>query len=139
MDTLKVSHEIDASAVILGAGDVVPPVVAAALARIVVHGQEIVQTVATNVPGPQVPLYVCGRRMVEAYPFVPIAGHIRVGVAIWSYCGDVYFGITGDWQGAPDVERLRRGIDLAFEELAKEAASTADYRPVGRARGLHPA
>ncbi len=139
METLKVSHEVDASAAILGAGDVVPPVVAAALARIVVHGQEIVQTVATNVPGPRVPLYVCGRRMLEAYPFVPIAGHIRVGVAIWSYCGEVYFGITGDWQGAPDVERLRRGIDLAFEELAKEAASTADCRPVGRARGFHPA
>jgi WS/DGAT/MGAT family acyltransferase len=123
MDSLKVSHEVDASAAVVGIGDIAPPVLAAALARVIVHGQEIVQTVATNVPGPQVPLYVCGRRMLAAYPYVPIAGHIRVGVAIWSYCGDLYFGITGDWQGAPDIARLEHGIDLAFEELLKEAVS----------------
>jgi diacylglycerol O-acyltransferase len=61
--------------------------------------------------------------MLEAYPYVPIAGHIRIGVAIWSYCGDMYLGITGDWQGAPDIRRLARGIDIGFEELLKEAAS----------------
>jgi WS/DGAT/MGAT family acyltransferase len=123
MDDLKQSHEIDASAAVVGVGDVVPPVVAAVVARVVVHAQEIVQTVATNVPGPQLPLYVCGRQMVEAYPFVPIAGHIRVGVAIWSYCGDLYFGITGDWDGAPDIDQVAIGIDRAFRELTKEAAS----------------
>ena len=83
----------------------------------------MVQTITTNVPGPQVPLYVCGRRMLEAYPYVPIAGHIRIWIAIWSYCGDMYFGITGDWHGAPDVDRLPREIDIAFEDLLKEAAS----------------
>ena len=127
MDALKVSHEIDASAAIVGVGGFAPPVVAAVLARAIVHGQEIVQTVATNVPGPQVPLYVCGRRMLEAYPYVPIAGHIRVGVAIWSYCGDMYFGITGDWQGAPDIDRFTRELDIAFEDLAKEAASALSH------------
>ncbi len=125
MNELKRSHEVDASAAVVGVGDVAPPVVAAALARAVVHSQELVQTVATNVPGPQIPLYACGRRMLEAYPFVPIAGHIRVGVAIWSYCGDVYFGITGDWDGAPDIETVAVGIDLAFEEMYKEATNAA--------------
>ena len=125
MDELKQSHEIDASAAIIGIGDVTPPVVAAALARVIVHSQEIVQTVATNVPGPQIPLYMCGRQMQEAYPFVPVAGHIRVGVAIWSYCGDLYFGITGDREGAPDIEQVKLGIDRAFEELAKAAANAA--------------
>jgi diacylglycerol O-acyltransferase len=123
MDTLKQSHEVDASAAVVGISDVAPPVVAAALARAIVHSQEIVQTVATNVPGPRVPLYVCGRRMQAAYPYVPIAGHIRVGVAIWSYCGDMYFGITGDWDGAPDIDMIAFGIDRAFEDLAKAAAS----------------
>jgi WS/DGAT/MGAT family acyltransferase len=125
MNELKTSHEIDASTAIIGVGDFAPPVLTAVLARSLVHAQEIVQTVATNVPGPQVPLYVCGRRMLEAYPYVPIAGHIRIGIAIWSYCGDMYFGITGDWQGAPDIDLLRRGIDMSFEELLKEAASAA--------------
>ncbi len=126
MESLKRSHEADASAAIVGAGDVAPPIVAAALARAIVHAQPIVQTVATNVPGPQVPLYVCGRRMLDAYPYVPIAGHIRIGVAIWSYCGTVYFGVTGDWDGAPDIDRLASGIDLGFEDLLKEAANTSD-------------
>ena len=91
------------------------------------HSQGIVQTVATNVPGPQVPLYACGRRMLEAYPYVPIAGHIRVGVAIWSYCGEMYFGVTGDWQGTPDIGRLVRGIDRAFEGLAKDAVAGVNF------------
>ena len=122
LDGLKVSHEIEASAAILGIEDLAPPVIAAVFARAIVHAQEIVQTVATNVPGPQFPLYLCGRRMLEAYPYVPIAGHIRVGVAIWSYCGDLYFGVTGDRDGAPDLDRLVLGIDLGFEDLLKEAA-----------------
>ncbi len=123
MAELKQSHEIDASAAVVGIGDIAPPVVAAALARAIVHSQEIVQTVATNVPGPQVPLFLCGRRMREAYPYVPIAGHIRVGIAIWSYCGDVYFGITGDREGAPDIDKIAVGIDVAFEDMYKEAVS----------------
>ncbi len=124
MDDLKCSHEVDASTAILTLEDVAPPVVAAAAARAIVHAQEIVQTVATNVPGPQTPLYVCGRAMLATYPYVPIAGHIRIGVAIWSYCGHLYFGVTGDRDGAPDLGRVLRGIDLGFEDLLKEAAAT---------------
>jgi len=123
MNDLKVSHEIEASAAVLSVGGLAPPMVAAAFARAVIHAQEIVQTVTTNVPGPQQPLYLCGRRMLEAYPYVPIAGHIRVGVAIWSYCGDLYFGITGDRDGARDLDRLVLGIALGLEDLLKEATS----------------
>ncbi len=125
MDELKRSHEIDASAAIVGLGDVAPPVVAAAIARLVIHSQEMVQTVATNVPGPQIPLYLCGRQMREGYPYVPIAGHIQIGVAIWSYCANLYFGITGDWDGAPDIDQLASGIDQAFEDMTKAAATAA--------------
>ena len=128
MDDLKGSHEVDASSAVLGVEDLAPPMLAAAFARAVVHAQAIVQTVVTNVPGPQVPLYLCGRRMIEAYPYVPIAGHIRIGVAIWSYCGDLYFGLTGDWDSVSDLGRLALGIDLGFEDLLKEAAGTTDER-----------
>ncbi len=125
LDDLKRSHEMDASAAIVGLGDVAPPVVAAAIARLVIHSQEMVQTVATNVPGPQFPLYLCDRQMREGYPYVPIAGHIRIGVAIWSYCANLYFGITGDWDGAPDIDQLASGIDQAFEDMTKAAATAA--------------
>ena len=49
-----------------------------------------VNTVTTNVPGPQHPLYACGRRMLESFPYVPLGGHVRVGVAIFSYDGALH-------------------------------------------------
>ena len=49
--------------------------------------QHAVQTVTTNVPGPRTPLYAAGRRMLHAYPYVPLSGSVRIGVAIFSYAG----------------------------------------------------
>ena len=48
-------------------------------------------------PGPQFPLYAAGRRMLRAFPYVPLGGQIRIGIAIFSYDGEVNFGITGDY------------------------------------------
>ena len=60
-------------------------------------GQRNVNTVTTNVPGPQFPLYAAGRRMIRAFPYVPLGGQMRLGIAIFSYDGEVNFGITGDY------------------------------------------
>ena len=49
-----------------------------------------------------------------------------------SYCGDVYFGITGDWDGAPDIDTVVSGIDLAFEAMGKRAAAAAGDGEIGR-------
>jgi diacylglycerol O-acyltransferase len=62
--------------------------------------QRNVNTVTTNVPGPQGPLYAGGRRMLEAFPFVSIAAHVRVGVAIFSYHGMLNYGVT--WSRSSD-------------------------------------
>ncbi|MBK5287305.1 MAG: wax ester/triacylglycerol synthase family O-acyltransferase [Acidimicrobiia bacterium] len=121
VDELKRSHEVDASSTVLAAGDVVPPAAAAAIARMLVHSQEWFQTVTTNVPGPQFALYLGGRRMLAAYPFVPIAGHIRITIAIYSYCGTLYFGITGDRDHTADLGVLVDGIGTAFRELVERA------------------
>jgi diacylglycerol O-acyltransferase len=123
LDTLKRSHEVDASAAVSTIGEVVPPVIAAVATRLVVHGQERFQTVTTNVPGPQFPLYLAGRRMTAGYPYVPIAGHLRIGVAIWSYCGTLYVGVTGDHDAAPDIDVLARGIGAGLRELRTVAAA----------------
>lgn len=79
--------------------------------------QQRVNTVTTNVPGPQVPLYAAGRRMLEAYPYVPLGLRLRIGVAIFSYDGRVTFGITGDYDGASDIAVLAQGIEQAMAEL----------------------
>ena len=58
------------------------------LAARLVHRQPFLNLVVTNVPGPQVPLYCMGARMLEAYPMVPLTRNLSLGVAILSYCGD---------------------------------------------------
>jgi diacylglycerol O-acyltransferase len=82
--------------------------------------QRAVNTVTTNVPGPQYPLYFAGRRMLEAFPFVPLGGYVRIGVAIFSYDGNLTFGVTGDRETAPDIGILCRGIERGMRELLGE-------------------
>jgi WS/DGAT/MGAT family acyltransferase len=125
MHALKESHETEASTVLLHTGDYTPHALASAVARGVVRAQQNLETIATNVPGPRRPLYLCGREMIEAYPFSPIAGHIRIAIAIWSYCGTLSIGVTGDRDTTSDLDVLVRGIDRGFERLLVAAASTA--------------
>jgi len=123
---LKTSHEVEASGLLLRIGDFVPRVIADRLARAILHRQENVETVVTNVPGPRATLYLCGRPMVEAYPFGPIAGHVRITVAIWSYCDDLYFGVTGDRDAVGDIDRLVLGIDRGFTDLLNAASNAGN-------------
>jgi hypothetical protein len=58
-----------------------------------------------------------GRRMLESYPFVPVVGSIRIVVAIFSYDGGLYFGVTGDYDGAPDIDVLTKGIERGMNDL----------------------
>ncbi|GAA1557300.1 wax ester/triacylglycerol synthase family O-acyltransferase [Actinomadura kijaniata] len=83
--------------------------------------QDLVQTVTTNVPGPDFPLYVMGRRVLEMHPYVPLTGGIRVATAIVSYCGTLYFGITGDFDAMPDLDVLARGVRGGLAELLRAA------------------
>ena len=77
-------------------------------------------TVATNVPGPQQPLWCCGRRMREYYPYVPIADRLRIGVAITSYDGVLGFGVTADEDSTPDLQVLLDGIDAEVRDRVRE-------------------
>ncbi len=121
LDEVKASHQTEASGVLLHTGDFTPHPIAAVVARAVVRFQQNIETIATNVPGPRAPMYLCGRRMLAAYPFAPIAGRIQIAIAIWSYCGVLYIGITGDRQGTGDLDTLVRGIDRGFDVLLDKA------------------
>jgi WS/DGAT/MGAT family acyltransferase len=83
--------------------------------------QREIITVTTNVPGPQVPLYGMGRRVLELIPYVPIATTLRIGVSIFTYCGNVTFGVTGDFDANPDIDVLAHGIEDGLAELMKAA------------------
>ena len=79
--------------------------------------QRSINTVTTNVPGPQFPLYCLGHEMLENRPFVPISHGVRVSTAILSYNGRLFFGITGDYATAPDVSVLAVAASAGIEQL----------------------
>jgi diacylglycerol O-acyltransferase / wax synthase len=79
--------------------------------------QQDIVTVTTNVPGPGQQLYGMGRRLLDIIPYVPIATTVRIGVSIFSYNGNVTFGITGDFAANPDLDVLAQGIEQGVAEL----------------------
>ena len=85
--------------------------------------------VATNVPGPQVPLYLAGRKMTIQYPYVPIGYGLGLGCAIFSYNQNLYFGLSSDAQAMSDVEKFKEILDEVFDDLmavvTKLASQTA--------------
>jgi WS/DGAT/MGAT family acyltransferase len=92
------------------------------LAARLAQRQPFFNLVITNVPGPQVPLYCMGARMLEAYPVVPLTQNLSLGIAILSYCGFLHFGLYVDADAVADVDVLAGGIEDAFAELRKIAA-----------------
>ena len=73
--------------------------------------------VATNVPGPQVPIYLAGKKMTTQYPYVPIGYGLGLGCAILSYNQTLHFGLSSDAQAMGDVEKFKEILDQVFEDL----------------------
>ena len=87
--------------------------------------QREIVTVTTNVPGPREPIYWMGRRLEEIIPYVPIASTVRTGISIFSYNGEITFGVTADYDANPDLEVLARGIEHGVSELLLAASQHA--------------
>jgi diacylglycerol O-acyltransferase len=81
--------------------------------------QRSLNTGTTNVPGPQFPLYLAGRQMLESFPYIPLFASVRVAVAIFSYNGALSFGISGDYDSAPDIDILCAGIEHGLDQLVR--------------------
>jgi diacylglycerol O-acyltransferase / wax synthase len=88
------------------------------------------------VPGPQAPLYMLGRRLRAFYPQVPLVANTALGIAIMSYDGQLSFGLLGDYDAMPDLDRLAADVSAATAELA--AAAGVAKKP-GRRRRTTPA
>jgi diacylglycerol O-acyltransferase len=124
MRRLKASHEVEAGEAVTELAELIPPpLLNAALWLAFRVPQRALTTVVTNVPGPRGPLYAVGRRMVAHYPYVPIADQVRVGVAVTSYDGRLYFGVTCDRGSVPDADAIAGGIVDGLAELAARAAA----------------
>jgi diacylglycerol O-acyltransferase / wax synthase len=122
MERIKGSGEQVTVAALVGFTGVAPAMFVGVALRsttwLVQHrGQPFVSTVTTNVPGPQTPWFLLGRRLLETYPYVPIGEGIRTGIAIFSYDGQLTFGVTADYDEVPDVDVLADGIGRGVAEL----------------------
>jgi diacylglycerol O-acyltransferase / wax synthase len=134
MAGLKESNQAVAGEALTALSGFTPPILLSLAGRLGTKvSQRTINTVTTNVPGPQLPLYALGRRMLKAYPFVPLGIQMRMGVAIFSYDGDLSFGITGDYDGAADIDVLAEGIVAGISEMnaidRPSAADIIDLRP----------
>ena len=100
--------------------------------------------ICTNVPGPQVPLYLLGHKLLRCYPYVPIGGLLGINVAILSYDGVAYVGFGGDVFAVPDIERFEEMLRTSFAELRDAAerkmppakAAGKPVRSTGRPRPI---
>lgn len=97
------------------------------------QGQEGYNLVVTNVPGPQVALYLLGRRLRALYPIVPIAERQALGIAVVSYDGRLGFGLLADYDVLSDLDVLARELRAAIDALAA-AASISQRAASGRSR-----
>jgi diacylglycerol O-acyltransferase / wax synthase len=92
-----------------------------AFLRLLAH-QRLMNTSITNVPGPPVPLYLAGARLLELFPVVSLAGNFRLVVAVLSYAGQLNLTAVADAASCTDVEVFAQGVRTALEELARSVA-----------------
>jgi len=118
LDRLKSSGMAVGFESMVAAADFVPPTLMVLGARVsTVVGQRVVNTVTTNIPGPQYPLYLLGHRLLEMFPYIPIGQGIRISIGIVSYDGHLAIGVTGDYEAVPDLDRLCEEIETSLAEL----------------------
>jgi WS/DGAT/MGAT family acyltransferase len=116
-----------------------PPNIMSQASR-VASRQRFFNLVVTNVPGPQFPLYLMGREMIEAFPMVPLLDRQAFGVAIMSYNGRISFGLVGDYDVMSDLDQLARDFRASLRELADAAGvelTVSDDAARSRARNGH--
>ena len=127
MGAVKDSRQSAALQTVAQFADWVSPALLGELARFN-FSRHTANLVVTNVPGPQRPLYLLGARMLESYPVVPLMPGNALGIALFSYCGGLHWGVTADWDLIPDLHEFVESLDAAFEALrqAAEAAAPED-------------
>lgn len=78
-----------------------------------------INTIVTNVPGPQFPLFMLGAKMLAMIPQVPLLEGIGLGIALMSYDGRIFWGFTADYEIVPDLSEFVGYIEESFAKLAE--------------------
>ena len=101
-----------------------PPTIMAQATRLQSR-QRFFNLVVTNVPGPQFPLYLMGKELLEIFPMVPLIKRQALGIAIMSYNGRLNFGLVGDYDEMQDLDDLCGDLADSLGELAEAAGVTS--------------
>jgi WS/DGAT/MGAT family acyltransferase len=120
MEDLKASGQAVGAQVLTNLAGFAPPTILSQAARLQAR-QRFFNLVVTNVPGPQFPLYVLGRRLRVLYPVVPLAQRQALGIAVMSYDGHLGFGLLGDFDALPGLESIASDMKWAISSLARAA------------------
>jgi diacylglycerol O-acyltransferase / wax synthase len=120
MDELKKSGQAVGATVLTNLAGFAPPTILSQAARLQAR-QQFFNLVVTNVPGPQFPLYLLGRRLQRLYPVVPLAQRQALGIAVMSYDGHLGFGLLGDYDALPDLEVIADDLKWAIASLYRAA------------------
>jgi WS/DGAT/MGAT family acyltransferase len=105
-----------------------PPTIMGQAARLMSR-QRFFNLVITNVPGPQIPLYLMGHRALDPFPLVPLAKNQGLGIAIMSYNGRMNFGLVGDFDVMYDIDQFALDLHDSLAELAEAAGHTISSPP----------
>jgi WS/DGAT/MGAT family acyltransferase len=120
MAGLKESGQAVGAQAITRLADVAAPTVLDQAARLQSR-QRFFNLTVTNVPGPQVPLFMMGRKLEAFYPKVPLVLNTALGIAIMSYDGRLFFGLLGDYDALDDLDDLATDLDTSIRQLATAA------------------
>lgn len=124
MEGLKRSKQALGAEMIARFNDFAPPTLLAQASRIN-FSTRLFNLIVTNVPGPQIPLYVLGRELEEVFPVAFLPQNHALAVAIMSYNGRICFGLLADYDSIEDVERISTGINDSLAELEEAATEAA--------------
>ena len=118
---LKDSEQAHAASLIIEATGWTPPTINRLLAEAISRPLTW-NLVVSNVPGPQMPFYLLGRRLLEVYPCVPLSpqGH-ALSIGVVSYDGGVFFGLIGDRETLSDLDGLASELEASLAEQAAAA------------------
>ncbi|HEY0344334.1 MAG TPA: WS/DGAT domain-containing protein, partial [Solirubrobacteraceae bacterium] len=120
MDDLKESKQAVGAEVLTSMQQFAPPTLLAQASRLN-FSTRLFNLLVTNVPGPQLPLYVLGREMTAVFPIAFLPKDHALAIAIMSYNGQMNFGLLGDYDAMPDLDAFGEAIESALAELVSAA------------------
>jgi diacylglycerol O-acyltransferase / wax synthase len=129
MDGLKESKQAVGARVLADVQQMAPPTILAQASRLQ-FSTRLFNLIVTNVPGPQFPIYMLGRQMLNFFPIAFLPKSHGLAIAIMSYNGAIDFGLLGDYDALPDIDTVADGIEDGLAQL-KGAARAKEARAAG--------